>query len=360
MSAERLGAAVLGLGNMGRTHVLAAKESPYIGRIVGFDPDETCAAQRAPEWGIEATMDLDVILRDPSIQSVYIASPNETHCDLTIRSLRAGKAVLCEKPMGTTLGEAQQMLQTEHETRGFLQIGFELRYSKMYQTAKQWIDAGQIGRPLNSHCDYYCSEAHGKETWRSLSSTTLIAEKLCHYLDLPRWWFGDEVNEVYSAAAPNVVSYFNHPDNHQITCRFRNGAVSTLTFFMHTAETFAGDPLQDMLAQQRDDGHRLTYQIYGTRGAIETDAFRRRIRRWEFTDSPNKLRSHLVETITYPKEEDSLWIHNTRGQNIAVAELIAEGKKPFTPASDSWETMKLVFAAELSERERRIVRTEEF
>ncbi len=354
-----IGAAVLGLGNMGATHVKAAKESPFIQHVVGYEPAAERAIQRGKELGLPATSDLDSILRDPEIKLIYIASPNETHCELSIKSLRAGKAVLCEKPMGISLMEAQRMLEAEREMGGFLQIGFELRYSKMYETVKEWIEAGRIGRPLNSHCDYYCSEFHLRDSWRSKSPSGLIPEKLCHYLDLPRWWFGDEVEEIHSVAAPNFVTYFNHSDNHQMIYRFKGGAVSSLTFFMGTAQTSGGDPLQDLLSQQADDGHRLTYLIYGTKGAIETDVFRRRIRRWEFANAPEKLHSRLVETITYSKEDDLLWIHNVHGQDIAVSQLVANSKSPFTLASDSYQSMKLVFAAELSERERRVVRLSE-
>ena len=59
---------------------------------------------------------------------------------------------------------------------------------------------------------------------------------------------------------------------------------------------------REMLEKQSDDGHALEYHICGTKGAIETDVFRRRIRRWEFTDSPSTLESRIVETRTFSKE----------------------------------------------------------
>jgi predicted dehydrogenase len=348
--------AVLGIGEMGATHVRAAKDSPFVSRVVGFEPDAQRARDRGAELGIESTSDLNSIWGDPEIRFVSIASPNATHCDLAVAALRAGKAVLCEKPMGTTAAEARQMLEAQKETGGFLQIGFELRYSKLYRTTKGWIDAGLIGRPLNSHCDYFCSEFHLRDSWRSRSDKGLIGEKLCHYLDLPRWWFGAEVADLYSVSAPKFVPYFNHPDNHQILCRFDGGSVSSLTFFMGTAETFDGDPLRNnVISEQADDGHQLSFLLYGTRGAIQTDVFRRRLRRWEFTDAPDKLQSKLVETITYSPEEDSVWMHNVYGQITEVLQMIAVGKPPQISAEDSLNTMKLVFAAELSEQESRVV-----
>ncbi len=352
---NKINTAVLGIGGMGETHVKAAQASPWVDRVIGYEPLPERAALRGRELGIPATHDLASILRDPSIQIITIASTNATHCELTCQALRAGKAVLCEKPMGVSLAEARQMCDTARETGSFLQIGFELHYSTLYQTVKKWIAAGLIGRPLNSHCDYWCSEFHLRDSWRSKSKDGLIGEKLCHYLDLPRWWFGQPVVEIHSMASPNFVPYFNHADNHQIMYRFADGTMSSLMFVMGTAETYHSDPLRDYIKVQEDDGHRLTYLIWGTQGAIETDVFHRRIRRWEFTDQPDKLHSRLVETLTYTGETDMEWSHNVHGQNLRVFELVANGRPPDNPATDSYESMKMVFAAELSEREQRVV-----
>ncbi len=213
---NKIAAAILGLGRMGGCHVKAAKDSPFVDRVVGYEPDAETADTRAKRFDIETTTDLDAILDDPAIGLVCIASPNEFHCDQACRAMRAGKAVLCEKPMGISIAEAQTMIDVKNETDSFLQIGFELHYSTLYERVKAWIDAGLIGRPLNSHCTYFCSEFHTKHTWRARSKGTLIGEKLSHYLDLPPWWFGDAVVDCYSMHAPNFVPYFNHPDNHQI------------------------------------------------------------------------------------------------------------------------------------------------
>ncbi len=351
--------AVLGLGGMGETHVKAMRASPYVGTIYGYEPDPARAATRGRELGVKATHDLEALLRNPSIKLVSIAAINAVHAEQTIAALRAGKAVLCEKPMAEDLAGARAMVEAARETGGFLQIGFELRYSRLYTLAKAWIDQGLIGAVVNSHCRYYCSEFHLKNTWRSNSHGTLIGEKLSHYLDLQRWFTNSEVEEVYSMHAPNVVPYFRHPDNHQINMRFRNGAIANLNFSMFIAESYRRDPLLEMLEQQADDGHCLQYHIFGAQGAIETDVFRRRIRRWAFSDGPEGLLSKLVETVTFTPAEDNEWFHYTHGQNVRVAELVARGLPPETTAADSYATMQVGFAAELSERERRVVNLRE-
>lgn len=359
METKKIDVAVLGLGGMGGTHVEAAKSSPFVNKIYGYEPDSARAALRGEELKIEATSDLDSILNNPEIKLVYIASINAVHAEQAEKALRSNKAVLSEKPMGETLAEARRMIKAEEETGNFLQIGFELHYSKIYMKAKEWIDQGLIGTPVNCHCRYYASEFHRKNTWRSNSTGTLIGEKLSHYIDLQRWFMCDEVEEVFSMNSPNVVDYFNHPDNHQINMRFRNGAVANLNFLMYLGESDHRDPLLEMLEKQADDGHFLQYHIMGTKGAIETDVFRRRIRRWEFTDRSERMNSEIVEIITYDKAEDQEWIHNTHGQNIRIAELVAKGMKPEVSAKNAYRTMQAGFAAEISEREKRIVKLSE-
>ena len=353
---RQIDVAVLGLGAMGQTHVGAAKASPFVRNIYGYEPDPARAALRGRELGVQATANLDSILNNPEIALIYIAAINPVNAELAIQSLRAGKAVLCEKPMAENLADAKRMIKVAKETGKFLQIGFELRYSKIYLKAKEWIDQGFIGTPVNCHCRYYCSEFHYKNTWRSQSRGSLIGEKLSHYIDLQRWWMGSPVAAVFSTAGPNVVDYFNHPDNHQISLRFKNGAIANLNFVMFIGETDHTDPLRERREKQSDDGHCLQYHIFGTKGAIETDVFRRRIRRWEFTDSPKQLVSKIVETVIFPAVEDQIWFHNTHGQNVRIAELVANGLPPETPAADSFETMRVGFAAELSEKNKNVVR----
>lgn len=357
---NKIDVAVIGLGGMGGTHVAAAKASPYVNKIYGYEPDAGKAEKRGKELGIIAGNDINSILNNPEIKLCYIASVNEVHAEQTAMALRAGKAVLCEKPMGLSMDEAKMVMKAEKESGSFLQIGFELHYSELYTNAKKWIDEGLIGQPVNCHCRYYCSEFHRNNTWRCKSKGTLIGEKLSHYLDLQRWFMKSPVTEVYSAAAPNVVSYFNHHDNHQIILRFASGAVASLNFIMYIGETYEEDPLRDMLDKQADDGHYLQYHIIGTKGAIETDVFRRRARRWEFSDSPTGLISKITYTSGFDKSEDNEQFHNTHGQNVRIAELVAKGLAPEVSAEDACETMKVIFAAEKSESENRVVKISEF
>ncbi|MBO5923270.1 MAG: Gfo/Idh/MocA family oxidoreductase [Lentisphaeria bacterium] len=352
---EKFNAVLIGTGNMGKTHLKSALASPYIDKLFLCDTSETTLKSRMEEFSCPG-IELEAALKDPSIKMAIIATPNHLHAELALRCLEHGKAVLCEKPMGETLEEAQKLVKAAARPGAFLQIGFELHYSTMYKQVKDWIDAGLLGEITQTQCRYYCCEFHKKNTWRSNGTGSfLIGEKLSHYLDLQRWFIGENFENVYSLSAPKTVPYFNHRDNHQILTRYPGGKVGVLNFIMFIAESFNDDPLKDMLVKQSDDGHALQYHICGLKGAAEVDVFRRRVRRWEFTDGEENLQSCIVENITFTPEQDQQAFHNVFDQTQRVIELVARGKAPEVTAADAFETMKLCFAAEESENTGKIV-----
>ncbi len=352
---EKFDVAVIGAGGMGKTHIEAALASPHVQNVHVVDPNPDRVRALEREFKI-IPASMERILQNPAVRFASIASPNEYHQSQTELCLRAGKAVLCEKPMGCSLAEAKKMLQIEKETKGFLQVGFELHYSKLYQLAKKWIADGFIGKPVNIQTRYFCSEFHRKNTWRSNSTGSfLIGEKLSHYLDMQRYFFDEKFENIYSLSSEKVVPYFHHRDNHQIMTRYPGGKIGVLNFIMYIAESYHEDPLREILEKQSQDGHELTYYICGTRGAIETNVFLRRIRRWEFSESETGFESRIAEDIHFQKKDDLEYFHNVFGQNLYVIDLFANGKKSEMTAEDAYETMKMCFAAELSEDSGKII-----
>lgn len=342
--------AVLGFGGMGQSVLHNAKDAPQVtGRAV-YDLDPAARKRASQIAGLEVYDDLNQLLANPAIKLVFITASNAAHKSLTIAALEAGKAVLCEKPMANTLEDAQIMVDTAQRTGGYLQIGFELRYSQLYVQIKDWINQGLLGEVVSTQCTYICSEFHKKGSWRNRLETggSMFGEKLCHYVDLPRWWIDKPVTQVYTACSPNVVPYYEVRDNYFTTCKHAGGAVSQLNFVMYVGQTFDGDPLQNILDQQKGDGHELRYLITGTKGAAATDVFNRSIKRWEYGDSPTQMTSKLVEEVTWPSQEDHRYFHDGTAQTLDVIRRVSQDLAPYTSAADALETMRVVFAADES------------
>lgn len=353
---------VLGSGKMGESVIQHLQECPQVSAIAAYDIAAERVREVQAQYGVAGHTDLSALLADPELKLVFVTAANHAHKDLAVQALEAGKAVMCEKPIATTLEDARLMVETAERLGSYFQIGFELRYSLLYTKVKEWVDAGLLGQVVSTHC-LYCSSARLKSCWhnrRDLVGKSYFAERVSHYVDLCRWWVGAPVTEVYSAAAPNIVPYTEVHDNYHTTYRFANGAVGHVSFYMGFPATFRGDPhAPNVTDLQLGDGHELRYIIVGTKGAAEADVFLRRIKRWEFSDTPEQMESDWVEDLTWDVAEDHRYYHNTYDQTHDIVRRVAAGLPPMTPARDAFETMRLCFAADESADTGRVVRLDE-
>jgi predicted dehydrogenase len=354
---------VLGTGDMGATVIGHLKKNERVKSIVAYDLRPERIREVKEKFAVVGTTNINDVLGDQEVQLVFVTASNNAHKDLTIRALNAGKAVMCEKPMATILADAREMVETAEKLDAFLQIGFELHYSKLYTKVKEWIEGGLLGDIVNSHCYYVASAWDKNEQWRCRNATggSMFGEKLSHYVDLPRWWIGDEVVDVYTVCSPNIIPYYEVRDNYHTTYRFKKGAVSHLTFIMGPAGYWADDPLRDTQdIPQNGDGHHLRYTVVGTKGSAETDVFNRTIKRWEFRETAERFLSCCVEKIAFPSAEGHFYYHNTTDQTLDIVRRVAEGLPPKTSPQDSYETMKFCFAAEQSAKTGKIVSLRDF
>jgi predicted dehydrogenase len=113
-----IGVAVIGAGFIGPVHVEALRRAGQrvIG-ILGVSPEESSGA--AERLGLDkAYQDFDQVLSDADVQAVHIATPNRLHFELASRALRAGKHVMCEKPLAMNSQESAELVRLAAEVRG--------------------------------------------------------------------------------------------------------------------------------------------------------------------------------------------------------------------------------------------------
>lgn len=359
---KQLSVAVFGCGKMGQTIIEGIYQLPEVKRIVGFDVNEKALAAAQKRFdGLEVTQNLDAVLKDPDIQLVYIATNNASHVSLASQAMRAGKAVMTEKPSGISYEETEALIQVQKETGAFLQVGLELRYSKAYTAVKDIIRSGEIGRMVNVHFTYsmppypeFITAADGTQVpnWRvkKEQSGSMYLEKLCHYIDIVRWWNeGARVDKYVVTSADSVIPYFQIEDNVHISYHFDNGCTSQLYFIMtaapgHNNDLMGGDDLFD----QDRQGHKLNYVITGTEGAVEIDVFQRQIRVYHHPGKPGQVGESIVRTIDWPKDDpnssdfgERRYFHNTYDQNIDIIHRVLRGDAPSISIEDAQESMRL-------------------
>lgn len=249
---------LIGFGAWGRQHAQAIAGLPglTLGAIACNSDDSARAAAIAyPHARI--TLNWRDVLADPDIATVDVALPNHLHAEVAIAAMRAGKDVLLEKPMATTVADCDALLAAERETGRLVSVGHELRQSAQWGRIKALIDDDAIGAPLflniNLFRNFYRSGAAG---WRYDPSRvgSWMLEEAVHYFDLALWYFaryGDPVSirAVGNQRAGRDAGMF---DNVSVLLRFASGAFATVN---HSVAGFE---------------HHLVLEIAGAEGAIRT------------------------------------------------------------------------------------------
>lgn len=153
--------------------------------------------------------DLDAMLADPELDSVYIATPNSVHAEQAVRAAQAGKNVLCEKPMALTLADCERMVDAAAKNKVKLGVVFQNRYHPAHIEARSYVASGKLGS-----IDLACSQlfrggerGRGYRGWRGdpqIAGSGAIVAQQVHPLDLMRYILDSEIEEVHamSDAAP--------------------------------------------------------------------------------------------------------------------------------------------------------------
>jgi len=147
MNPDSIGLAVLGTGRAGMVHAINFSRGIRGCRVVVLaDPVVQTLHQAARELRIaDALTDYREALKHPAVDGVVIATPSALHCEMAVSAAKAGKHVLCEKPMAMNVEECDIMIAATREAGVILQIGFMRRFSESFAVAKARIESGEIG-----------------------------------------------------------------------------------------------------------------------------------------------------------------------------------------------------------------------
>jgi len=154
--------AIIGMGGMAGWHYNNIEEQiGEIKVIAGYDIEEERSKQRVKEWGITAYATPEEIYNNPEIDLVLIATPNDVHKDYAINCLRAGKNVICEKPVTMNAAELEEVIAVAKETGKFFSVHQNRRWDADYMTVQKILADGLLNNPYTIK-----SSVHGsKRLW---------------------------------------------------------------------------------------------------------------------------------------------------------------------------------------------------
>ncbi|KQX48836.1 Gfo/Idh/MocA family protein [Paenibacillus sp. Root444D2] len=150
MSNRSLGIGIIGCGDIViAQHLPALMENPAVRLIAVCDANPQRAENAALNCGdVYHTTDYQRILADANVDAVLVCTPPWVTPGITIDALNAGKDVLCEKPMATSVAEAEKMAAAERQSGSLLQVGFTYRHGPLMEALQGWVARGRLGRPL--------------------------------------------------------------------------------------------------------------------------------------------------------------------------------------------------------------------
>jgi predicted dehydrogenase len=219
--ARPIGVAVVGYGYWGPNVVRNITERPEL-RLMGLcerDPGRAEAfSQRYPGHGQTVERDLNYLLLDPRVQAVAIATPPHTHYALARRALEAGKHVLVEKPLATTVADAEDLIELAVQAERVLMPGHTFVYSPPVNKVRELIQAGELG-------DIYFITS-SRMNLGLYQRNGVISDLAPHDLSILLYWLERPVAQV--AAAAQSVFQDGIPETAFLTINFRGGATANV------------------------------------------------------------------------------------------------------------------------------------
>lgn len=186
-------AGIIGIGSFGEKRAKAVKSSSN-GELIGIADIDVQKAQEVGKNLEVQPYKIDDLLANKEIEAVIISTPNKYHLPITIKALKAGKHVLCEKPLSRTAKEAREMVETAKQVGKFLKTGSNHRYFLSVQKAYEVIKKGLIGEIISFNGRIGNNGERAKNSWfwdKEISGGGTMLDNGCHLLDIARWFMGD-------------------------------------------------------------------------------------------------------------------------------------------------------------------------
>ena len=279
---KKLNIGVVGYGFMGRTHSNAfGKVSNFFD--LPFQPvlKTICArnAERAnafaAKWGYEsASTDWRQLVDSKDIDLIDIASPNDTHAEIAIAAAKAGKMVMCEKPLGRNPAESEAMVKAVEDAGVANMVWYNYRRVPAVTLAKQLVDEGRLGRIFHYRTvflqDWTISSdlpQGGEGLWRldaSVAGSGVTGDLLAHNIDTAMWLNG-QIDEVTA-----MTETFIKTRKHNLTGKDEPVRIDDASAFLGR---FTNGSLATFEATRYARGHKalFTFEINGEHGSIAWD-----------------------------------------------------------------------------------------
>jgi predicted dehydrogenase len=326
---KKYGVMIVGTGWVSGEHIRAFEmtDKAEVRAIVSRNYDRGRA--KADEYNLgdrcKIYTSYDEALNDPAIDIVVICTPNDMHCDQTIKAAAARKHILIEKPLALSWEDTLRMDAAVREAGVKTLVGYVLHYNPLFMTAKK-LQKDFIGELYYVETDYFhrvtseipCYEWTCK---KSVGGSSLLAGG-CHAVDAMRWFVQDEVISVYAQSC-RLRTDLEFEGTIALILKFKNGAVAKVGSSYDFISPYV-----------------FNLHLCGDKGTLWND------RLW----SPNMIpeqRDYVQIPVITPNSGD-VQHHPFPEQAAHFIDCIENDKETDCPISDALKTQEVVFAADQS------------
>ncbi|HEY4206312.1 MAG TPA: Gfo/Idh/MocA family oxidoreductase [Puia sp.] len=228
---------IIGCGRIAQRHAEhISKQGQLLGvcDIVRKKADDLAALHKT-----KAYYDVEEFLRDArDMDVVAVCSPNGLHAEHTVRALKAGFHVLCEKPMALTVQDCGEMINAAERANRRLFIVKQNRFNPPVAAVKKLIDEGRMGKiySVQLNCFWNRNAEYYKNSWkgtRDLDGGTLFTQ-FSHFIDLLYWMIGDVKDVQGYAGNFDHEGIIEFEDTGVVTLKFYNGAIGTINYTVNS------------------------------------------------------------------------------------------------------------------------------
>lgn len=337
---DKLRVGVIGAGWVAGEHIRAFHSNPHteVAAITGISKEE--AEQKAAECEVAVTAydDYREMLAKEPLDIVSVATPPNLHCEHALAVVQAGKHLMLEKAMATTLEDARTIRNAVAKAGVKSVVSFVLRWNPLFEIIKTHLAQDAIGRVFYGEVDYF----HGIGPWyrqygwnvkKGMGVSSLMSAG-CHAVDALRWFMGGEIVEVFQYATqgggPDFKEYEYAPTTTTV-CKFADGRLGKVASCIECIQPYV-----------------FNINLVGTEGTIKNN------RIW--SRKLYKGQTAWVEVPTVMPDSGDVHHHPFAFEAANLVECIRDNKESHANVADAYKTHEVMFAADRSGQEGKPVR----
>lgn len=339
--------ALIGCGRISTNHIKAAMNNGLeIAAVCDVVPDHIDALLKKhnleSSTAIEKYTDYTQMLKEIQPELVSIATESGIHAEIALECIGRGIHVIIEKPMAMNIADANEIIRLSEEKGVKVSALHQNRFNMAVQETRHALESGRFGTLSHGSVhvrwnrnEAYYTQAPWRGTWAQDGGA--LMNQCIHGIDLLRWMFGGEIEEVYGATRQQFHHYLEAEDVGMAVVKFKNGAIATI------------EGTTNVYPQNLEE----TLYVFGEKGTVKLGGkSTNNIDIWDFADEAEEdERNKGLEEATsnvYGNGHTSLFAD--------MMEAIRDDRKPYVDAHAGKEAVELVLAVYKSQKEGKVVR----